>query len=82
MDYQLLLRTFLIRTAKFFAKKEIVSVYPNEIHRYTYADYYKRTCQLAHALNKLGVKRGDRVASFALNNQRHLELYFGVPAYS
>ncbi len=79
MDYQLLLRTFLIRTAKFFPKKEIVSVYTNEIHRYTYADYYSRTCQLAHALDKLGIKRGDRVASFALNNQRHLELYFGVP---
>jgi len=81
MDYALLLRTFLLRAAKFYPRKEIVSVYPNEVFRYTYADYYKRVCQLAHALKSLGIKRGDRVASFALNDQRHLELYFGVPCY-
>jgi len=79
MEYPLLLRTFLLRAAKFFPKKEIVSVYPDGVFRYTYADYYKRTCQLAHALESLGVKRGDRVATLALNNHRHLELYFGVP---
>ena len=80
MDYPLLLRTFLLRAAKYFPKKEVVSVYPNnEIFRYTYADYFKRTCQLAHALESLGVKRGDHVASMALNTHRHLELYFGVP---
>jgi len=79
MDYPLLLRTFLLRAAKYFPKKEIVSVYPHEIFRYTYADYFKRTCQLAHALTSLGIQRGDRVASIALNSHRHLELYFGVP---
>jgi hypothetical protein len=79
MDYPLLLTTFMTRTAKFFPKKEIVSVYPEENFRYTYADYYRRTCQLAHALKSLGVKKGDRVASMALNSHRHLELYFGVP---
>jgi len=79
MEYPLLLRTFLLRAAKFFPKKELVSYYANETFRYTYADYFKRTCQLAHALESLGVKRGDRVASFALNNHRHMELYYGVP---
>ncbi|MCX5830047.1 MAG: long-chain fatty acid--CoA ligase [Deltaproteobacteria bacterium] len=79
MDYPLLLRTLLLRGAKYFPKKEIVSVFPGEIFRYTYADYYRRTCQLAHALASLGIKKGDRVASLALNNHRHLELYFGVP---
>ena len=79
MDFPLLLRTFLLRSAKYFPKKEIVSVFPESVHRYTYADYYKRVCQLAHALKSLGIKRGDRVASVALNDHRHLELYFGVP---
>jgi fatty-acyl-CoA synthase len=79
MDFPLLLRTFLLRSAKYFPKKEIVSVFPECVHRYTYADYYKRVCQLAHALRSLGIKRGDRVASVALNDHRHLELYFGVP---
>ena len=79
MDFPLLLKTFLLRSAKYFSKKEIVSVFPEYVHRYTYADYYKRVCQLAHALKSLGIKRGDRVASVALNDHRHLELYFGVP---
>ena len=79
MEYPLLLKSFLLRTAKFFPKKELVSSYANETFRYTYADYFKRTCQLAHALESLGIKRGDRVASFAPNNHRHMELYFGVP---
>ena len=79
MDYPLLMRTLLLRAARYFPKKEILSIYPDEIFRYTYGDYYKRTCQLANALKSLGIKKGDRVASIALNNHRHLELYFGVP---
>ena len=79
MDSPLLLRTFLMRTARYFPKKEVVSVFPEGVHRYTYGDYYKRVCQLAHALKSLGIKRGDKVASMALNDHRHLELYFGVP---
>jgi fatty-acyl-CoA synthase len=79
MDFPLLLRTFLLRSAKYYPKKEIVSVFPESVHRYTYAEYYKRVCQLAHALKSLGIKRGDKVASLALNDHRHLELYFGVP---
>ena len=35
--------------------------------------------RLANALARLGVKPGDRVATFAWNNARHLELYFAVP---
>lgn len=54
MEYLLLLRTFLLRAAKFFPNKELVSYYANETFRYTYADYFKRTCQLAHALESLG----------------------------
>jgi fatty-acyl-CoA synthase len=69
----------MTHAAKYFSKKEIVSVYADQVFRYNYGDWYRRTCQLAHALDSLGIKRGDRVASFALNNHRHLELYFGAP---
>lgn len=62
-------------------QKEIVSVYPEGVFRYDYGSYYKRVCRLAHALKSLGIRRGDRVASVALNDHRHLELYFGVPCY-
>lgn len=79
MDYPLLLTNFMQHAAKYFPTKEIVSVYATGTFRYTYADWYKRTSQLAGALRSLGIKKGDRIASFSLNNHRHMELYFGVP---
>ena len=47
--------------------------------RFTYAQFGRRVAQLAHALRALGIGPGDRVASFAWNGHRHLELYFAVP---
>ncbi len=79
MQYPLLLTDFMNRAAKLFPKKEIVSVYGDSTFRYTYDDWYRRTCRLAGALKSMGIRKGDHVASFSLNNHRHLELYFGVP---
>ena len=59
---------------------EIVSqIAPGQIHRYTYADFAKRAQQLMHALDKLGLEEGDRVATLAWNGYRHLECYFAIP---
>ncbi|MDQ0190230.1 long-chain fatty acid--CoA ligase [Alicyclobacillus cycloheptanicus] len=79
MDYPLLLKSVLYRANTIFPEKEIVSRDFSGIFRYTYRDMYKRVCKLANALQRLGVNPGDRVASFAWNNHRHLELYFAVP---
>ncbi len=49
------------------------------LHRYAYADFGRRVAQLANALVALGIRPGDRVASFGWNTHRHLELYFAVP---
>ena len=47
--------------------------------RSTYREVRARSAQLAHALaGRLGVRPGERVATFAWNTQRHLELYYGV----
>lgn len=80
MAYPLLLSNFLERANRLYAKKEIVSRDFSGEMRYTYGDFYRRVTQLANALTKLGVQRQDRVATFAWNNHRHLELYFAVPA--
>jgi fatty-acyl-CoA synthase len=81
MDFPLTLTHFLERARTYFARSEIVSRRPDKsLHRYTYADFYRRTCKLAHALQRLGLKPGDRVASLCWNHHAHLELYFGVPA--
>ena len=39
----------------------------------------RRTQKLANALQRLGVKPGDRVATLGWNTSRHLEAYFAVP---
>ena len=58
---------------------EIVSVRTEgDIHRYSYSDAYKRVAQLAHALDRLGVQQGDRVATLAWNGYRHFELYYAI----
>jgi fatty-acyl-CoA synthase len=38
-----------------------------------------RINRLAGALKRIGVKPGDRVATLAWNNNRHLELYYAIP---
>ncbi len=81
MDFPLTLTHFLERARTYFGRSEVVSRGPDKsLHRYTYADFYRRTCQLAGALKRLGLQPGDRVASLCWNHHAHLELYFGVPA--
>jgi len=66
--------------AKHHGSTEIVSkTESGGLHRYTYADFARRAQQLMHALDKLGLERGERVATLAWNHYRHLEAYFGVP---
>jgi fatty-acyl-CoA synthase len=81
MDFPLTLTHFLERGRTQFFRSELVTRTANgAIHRHSYADFYRRTCKLAHALRKLGVREGTRVATLAWNHNRHLEAYFAVPA--
>ena len=52
---------------------------PGEVQRASFAEVSERIDRLARALGSLGVRPGDRVATFAWNNQRHFELYFAIP---
>ncbi|GAC1393565.1 MAG: long-chain fatty acid--CoA ligase [Ktedonobacteraceae bacterium] len=79
MDYPLTLQHALNRAVRLFGRKEIVTQTEGEPHRYTYREWGKRTAQLANALAKAGTQSGERVATFAWNNYRHLELYYAVP---
>jgi len=47
--------------------------------RYTYAEFWQRSCQLGAALAKRGVQRGDCVAMMAANTPEMLEAHNGVP---
>jgi fatty-acyl-CoA synthase len=59
---------------------EVVTLLPDgSAQRISHAALTERVDRLARALRELGIEQGDRVASFAWNNQRHLELYFAAP---
>jgi len=79
MSYALTLTSILARAQTLFPNQEIVTNAGTHLERETYALWAGRVGQLANALAKLGVDAGDRVATFAWNNSRHLELYFAVP---
>jgi fatty-acyl-CoA synthase len=48
------------------------------LSRTTYAALARRARQLARALIRLGVRPGERVATLAMNSDRHLELYYAI----
>ncbi len=89
MDFPLTIPYILERVNTYFGTNEVVSMIPAgrdeqgrpipHIHRYTYHDMYRRTKQLAQALQDAGIQKGDRVATFATNHFRHLEAYFAIP---
>src|SRR5882672_11047624 len=80
MNFPLTLTHVLQRNGKLFSKVEIVSRRPDKtIVRTCYGNFCRRARQLASGLTKLGLRRGDRVASMMWNHVGHLETFFGVP---
>lgn len=80
MNFPLTLTHILERAGRLYGPVEIVSRMPDKsLHRYTYADFYRRARSLAKALQKAGLRRGDRVATLMWNHYVHLEAYFGIP---
>ena len=79
MDTPLLISSIAKHAEKFHGEREIVSVtMDNPRHRCTIGDVTQRARQLAGALDKMGLEQGDRVATIAWNDYRHLEIYYGV----
>jgi acyl-CoA synthetase (AMP-forming)/AMP-acid ligase II len=79
MDNELLISSILRHADLNYGDREIVSVTAdNPLHRYTYRECFNRTRQLANALAKLGLEQGDRVATLAWNDYRHLESYYAI----
>lgn len=78
-DRPLLISTLIEHAARYHPAVPIVSktceggvVYSN------YRELRSRAAKLAKALIRMGVKKGDRVATLAWNTHRHMELYFAV----
>lgn len=79
MSQPLTITTIMDFAERVHGDSEIVSITSdNPEHRYTYADAFRRTRQLANGLAAAGAKQGDRIATLAWNDYRHFELYYGI----
>lgn len=79
MDRPLLTTEILRHAIRNYHSTEIVTrTVEGPIHRYRIGDAGKRIAQLAHALQALGVKKGDRVGVMGWNTHRQFELYYAV----
>ena len=91
MDVPLTIPTILDRMKLLFAHSKVISYLPVGIDpdtkqpipgrfEETYGQLSDRAHQLMHALTDAGVTPGTRVATFATNHYRHLELYYAIPS--
>ena len=80
-DFQLTVPAIARRMESCYGDHEVVTVHADGPERVAYSAVSERASRLARALERLGVQPGERVGTFAWNNQRHLELYLAVPSF-
>ncbi|SSC64663.1 unnamed protein product [Ciceribacter selenitireducens ATCC BAA-1503] len=79
MVMPLTIHSLIDHGARYHGDTEIVSVETDGSKtRTTWKGVSDRARRLSSALAKLGLFKGDRVATIAWNNARHLECYFGI----
>jgi fatty-acyl-CoA synthase len=79
-DYPLTLQHAQRRMRTYHQDAEVATlIEPGALERASFAEIAERVDRLARVLQRLGVRQGDRVATFAWNSQRHFELYFAIP---
>ncbi len=79
MSRELMISDLIEHAAEVHSTREIVTLETDMTQsRYTWADCAVRVRKLANALLAAGVQKGDRVATIAWNNARHIEIYYAV----
>ena len=78
-DGPLTLVSLFERCERYFPTKGIMTATASGIERATYGEWARRTRRLGGVLDALGISADGRVATFAWNTARHLELYFAAP---
>jgi fatty-acyl-CoA synthase len=78
-DWPLLVHKIIDHAALYHGDREIVTrSVEGPIVRTNYREAAKRARKVAHALERLGIRLGDRVATLAWNTARHLETWYGI----
>ena len=78
-DVPLSINHIFDRAERYYGRKTIVTATANGRVRTTYAEWADRTRRVGTVLDRLGISASGRVATFAWNTARHLELYFAAP---
>jgi 3-(methylthio)propionyl---CoA ligase len=79
MQQPLLISSLIVHAERHHPEREVVSRrVEGDIHRTTYKELAARSRRMAKALQGLGIKTSDRVATLAWNGYRHMELYYAV----
>jgi fatty-acyl-CoA synthase len=79
-NFPLTIRGIFEHSERIHAASEVATCAGSHMRRASYAEVGARVRRLAAGLQKLGIGPGDRVGTFAWNNQEHLEAYFAVPS--
>ena len=78
-DWPLLVHKIIDHAALYHGEREVVTrTVEGPIHRTTYREIEGRARKVAKALEKKGIRPGDRVATLAVNTHRHLETWYGI----
>lgn len=79
MSLPLTIGAAIDHAARYHTTTEVVGVETDgTVTTSTWGEVARRSRQLGSALTRAGLASGDRVATIAWNNLRHLEIYFGV----
>jgi fatty-acyl-CoA synthase len=79
-DFPLTITAIMRHGAQVYPDSEFVTFTGDGVRRAKYSEMAVRMERLASALKRLGIKRHERVATFAWNNQEHQEAYMAVPS--
>ncbi|MBK6004944.1 fatty-acid--CoA ligase [Ramlibacter ginsenosidimutans] len=79
MQQPLLISSLLTHAERHHGEQEVVSRrVEGDLHRTTYKHLAARARRMANALERLGVRFGQRVGTLAWNGYRHMELYYAA----
>jgi fatty-acyl-CoA synthase len=79
-DHPLTIADILRHGQTVHARSQVTTLTETAPRRASFAEVGARAARLAGALHRLGIRSGDRVATFGWNSQEHLEAYLAVPA--